>query len=315
MLHTARVFVFLLVHRKPKNTLVQVTLFKEPGSSTKPRAAKRRQTLNKADSSYSSSQDGVNDDGAGAKYHEGVIAAIRHHMNYIGRWNLTSPPSPTPLPCFSTRACVRQKLNCNTPRRPCTAALQNAAQVLAEVATEFMEQQAGDGEGEEAGDGRANSQDRLDMIEGSITAIEEEVLALKQLVVIHRRKIKPPNQREALQRNSKGKKRLTRSRSLGDLQPAQDGVLLLPILEESEGSRTRLSKFKEGSLEESEGSRTRVRKFSEGSLRRPLKTIKPPNVEEEAQGNGEQAESETVTVRPTPNPVMDRALDTLDTFL
>ena len=234
-------------------------------------------------------------------------------MKYIGRWNLILPPSPAPLPCFSTRACVSQKLNCNTPRRPCTAALQNAAQVLAEVATEFMEQQAGDGEGEEAGDGRANSQDRLDIIEGSITAIEEQVLALQQLVVIHRRKVKPANQGDAVLRNSK--KCLKRSRSLGDLQLAQDGVPLLPILEESEGSRTRLSKFNEGSLEKSEGSRTRIRTFSEGSLRRPLKTIKPPNMEEEAQGNAEQGESETVTVGPTPNPVMDQALDTLDTLL
>jgi hypothetical protein len=257
----------------------------------------------------------VNDVGAGAKYHEGVIAAIRHHMKYIGRWNLILPPSPTPLPCFSTRACVRQKLNCNTPRRPCTAALQNAAQLLAEAAIEFMEQQTGDGEGDEAGDGRATSQDRLDVIEGSITAIEEEVLALQQLVVIHRRKVKPANQGDAVLRNSKGKKCLKRSRSLGDLQLAQDGVPLLPISEESEGSRTRLSKFNEESLEESEGSRTRIRTFSEGSLRRPLKTIKPLNMEEEAQGNAEQGESEAVTVGPTPNPVMDQALDTLDTLL
>ena len=177
-----------------------------------------------------------------------------------------------------------------------------------------MEQQTGDGGGEKAGDGRANLQDRLDIIEGSITAIEEEVLALQQLVVIHRRKVKPTNQGDAVLRNSKGKKCLKRSRSLGDL-PAQDSLPLLPILEESEGSRTRPSKFNEGSLEDSEGSRTRIKTFSEGSLRRPLKTIKPPNVEEEAQGNAEQGESETVTVGPMPNPVMDQALDTLDTLL
>lgn len=186
---------------------------------------------------------------------------------------------------------------------------------MAEVAIEFVQQQIGFGEGDEAGDGRANSQHRLDIIEGNVTAIEEQVLALQQLLVIHRRKVKPTNQGGPVLRKSKGTKLMRRSRSLGDLQLAQDSVLLLAILEESEGSRKRLSKFNEESLEESEGSRKRIRTFHESSLRRPLKMIAPTDVEEDLQGIAKHYDPETVTNQPTPNPVMDKALDTLNTLL
>ena len=171
--------------------------------------------------------------------------------------------------------------------------------MLAEVAIGFVEQMIGQGEAEEAGDGQDHVKKLLDVIEESIAGMQDDVLALQQLVVAHRRKVQPAKQGALLKHGKGSRSRIRRSRSLGDLPLLRNTMQLMPISEEGEWSRMRPSR-------EAESIGSRCSKFSENSLRRPLKTIAPFRAEEEANA---------VTVEPTPNPVLDTALDKLDILL
>jgi len=196
--------------------------------------------------------------------------------------------------------CARFQLSHNTLFRPCTAALKSAAQELAEVAIVLVDQKIGQGEADEAGVWRAAVHKLLDAIEESITAIQEDVLALQQLAVVHRRKLQPAMQGASVLKHSQSSRsRIKRSRSLGDLPLVRDLVPLMPISEEGEGSRMRLTRT---------STESRFSKYSDTSLQRPLKTISTFHAAEEGRINAE-------TVEPTPNPVLDAALDKLDILL